>query len=245
MIKKAIKNVARELLGFIYFNFYRKNFPIIGNRALLYHAFGTKLKHDTYGISMELSKFKEQINFYSDNYNIINIRDYYLADNESLAITIDDGYKDNLDAIEILDKKNIPFTLYVTTNSIGKNNYLSENDIFSISNLGISTIGSHGCSHSRLSTLTNEKINTELKESKKVLEKITQTQIDTLSYPHGSYNNFVIDAAKKIGYKYAASSNKGINSRTTDNYLLRRSEIIQSDTINMIMKKINGYYDYY
>ena len=50
---------------------------------------------------------------------------------------------------------------------------------------------------------------------------------------------------KSIGYEYASSSIKGKNTKETNKYLLRRSEIIKSDSLSTITKKINGYYDYY
>ena len=49
----------------------------------------------------------------------------------------------------------------------------------------------------------------------------------------------------EIGYDYAASSIKGKNTTKTNKYLLKRSEIIKSDSLSTIIKKINGYYDYY
>ena len=41
------------------------------------------------------------------------------------------------------------------------------------------------------------------------------------------------------------SSLKGINNQSCNKYLLRRSEIINRDTIDSLKKKIIGYYDYY
>ena len=36
----------------------------------------------------------------------------------TISITIDDGYKDSLDAIEVLVEKNIPFSIYISTGFI-------------------------------------------------------------------------------------------------------------------------------
>ena len=71
-IKKLLKNTIKETLGFFYYNLYRKFTQTPGNRALIYHAFGSKYKHDTYGFSIDVAQFKEHIKFYTDNYNIIN-----------------------------------------------------------------------------------------------------------------------------------------------------------------------------
>jgi hypothetical protein len=62
-MKKYFKNKLKDTLGFLYYNSYLKYFQNIGNRALIYHAFGSKLKHDTYGMSVDIHKFEEQIKF--------------------------------------------------------------------------------------------------------------------------------------------------------------------------------------
>ena len=244
-MKKFLKNLIKDSVGYLYYNTYLKYFPVIGNRALIYHAFGSSLKHDTYGISINIKDFENQIKFYKSNYDIINIIDYAKLSINTLSITIDDGYKDNLYAIDILNKYNIPFTLYITTNNINSENYLSEDDIKEISMLKIAKIGSHCCNHLRLNLLTNEQIYSELKDSKKVLENIVGGHVENISYPHGGYNKYVLDILPSLGYKYAASSIKGKNNSKTNRYLLNRIEIIKSDSIKKIVNKINGYYDYY
>ena len=244
-MKKYFKNKLRDTLGFFYYNSYLKYFQNMGNRVLTYHAFGSKLKHDTYGFSVDLDKFEEQIKFYKDNYEIININEYKNYSIDTLSITIDDGYKDNIDAVNILNKYNIPFSLYVTTNTLNTPQYLSSDDIKSLSRLSNCEIGSHCYDHIRLNTLSNEKILYQLSESKKILENIINNKVIGISYPNGSYNEYVLSVLKVIGYDYAACSIKGKNTKETSNYLLRRSEVIQSDSLSTITNKINGYYDFY
>ena len=244
-IKKIFKNTVKESLGFIYYNSYLRYAQKPGNRALIYHAFGTKFKHDTYGFSIDIPKFKEHIKYYLDNFKIIPINKYMDHNIDTLSITIDDGYKDNLDAVEILNKYNIPFTLYVTLNTLDTEGYLSTEDIKSLSSLANCEIGSHSYDHVRLDTISNDKILYQLSESKKILESITGNKISGISYPYGSYNEYTLSVLKSIGYEYASSSIKGKNTKETNKYLLRRSEIIKSDSLSIITKKINGYYDYY
>ena len=43
-IKKLLKNTIKETLGFFCYNLYRKFTQTPGNRALIYHAFGSKYK---------------------------------------------------------------------------------------------------------------------------------------------------------------------------------------------------------
>ena len=245
MMKKYIKNATKDILGFLYYNSYLKYIQKPGNRVLTYHAFGSKLSHDTYGMSIKLNDFDDQLKFYKDNYNIINIQQYKNHGDDTLSITIDDGYKDNLEAVNILCKHDLPFTLYVTANTLDTRDYLSSSDIRSLSNLNNCEIASHSYDHIRLGTLDNQKILYQLTESKKVIEDIIGYSINGISYPSGSYNDYVVSTLASLGYEYAACSIKGKNDKDTNRFLLRRSEVIRSDTLPSITKKINGYYDFY
>ena len=100
-------------------------------------------------------------------------------------MTIDDGYKDTLNAIDILIKKNIPFTLYISPENLDKTYYLSSKDVKDISLINMCIIGTHGYSHKKLSTLDKAQQHTELQKSKIVLEELIGKEVNTLSYPHG------------------------------------------------------------
>lgn len=70
------------------------------------------------------SEFIKQMEYLENaNYNVISIDDLYNTDfkppKNSIIITFDDGYKDNLDIVyPILKKKNYPFTIYIISEII-------------------------------------------------------------------------------------------------------------------------------
>ena len=74
--------------------------------------------------------------------------------------------------------------------------------------------------------------------------KITNRSIESISLPHGSYNNDTFDVIKNNNYKRIATSIKGFN-RSANDMIIKRSEIIRHDNINLLVKKLKGYYDYY
>ncbi|MFH2058508.1 MAG: polysaccharide deacetylase family protein [Pseudomonadota bacterium] len=243
-----MKKQIKDFLANIYYVLYRKHNRLIGNRILLYHSIGTSLDFDTYGMSISKELFTRHINYLVDNFEIISVsRQTYdnELNRETVSISFDDGFKDNLYALELLEKKALPFSLYITTGYIGKKNYLDKREIQIFSESKFCTIGSHGTSHYPLSKLDYQKQYIELSDSKKILEDITGKEIRTMSYPHGAYNNSTIKALDDVGYNLVSSSHFGINTTQTMTYnRLKRIEMIASDDLVQLQKKLLGYYDY-
>lgn len=66
-------------------------------------------------------------------------------------------------------------------------------------------IGSHTITHPFLTKLTRDEIIYELAESKKIIEDKTGTQVKSIAYPNGDYNQTVIYCAKECGYEVGIS----------------------------------------
>ena len=68
---------------------------------------------------VSVSKFKEQLIFIKENYNIVSLDNLLNFENNNkfnVSITFDDGYKDNLTyALPILNELKIPSTIYIIT----------------------------------------------------------------------------------------------------------------------------------
>ena len=171
------KKIVKETIGYVYYHSFKK-FKSRGNRALIYHAFGSTLPHDTYGISIQMKSFMNHIDYLYDNYEFSKISDNH-SDKLTISITIDDGYKDTLDAIEYISRYQIPLSLYITTNMIGQK-YLNKEDLRNISSLTYCEIGTHGQTHTRLGTLSYKNQENELKTSMKCLEDIVKKLIACL-----------------------------------------------------------------
>lgn len=242
----SVKSKIKETLGFFYFNLYKKYLNEIGNRIILYHAIGTKLEFDTYGISISKQNFLEHIIFLKDNYEIIQIDDNYKTNlnRKTVSITFDDGFKDNLYALELLEKYNIPFTLYITTDFIGKKNYLNEQELQLFHKSKLCNLGVHGKSHRHLDKLDYKEQYIELQESKLCLENLLGNSITQMSFPHGCYNESTLKILDILGYNAVSSSHIGLNEiKSLDLKRLKRIEIVASDNLKQLSKKIDGYYD--
>lgn len=66
-------------------------------------------------------------------------------------------------------------------------------------------IGSHGCTHPRLTELADVELRRELEESKRVLEERLGRPCPSLAYPYSDHDGRVVAATHAAGYRYAAT----------------------------------------
>lgn len=103
-----------------------------------------------------------------------------------IFITLDDGYKNNLNAYRIFQKISDnrfrpAATLFVISDFIGRQNRLSREDLKRLGDSGYFSIQSHTAKHP---DLTKEKnLQHELKASKEVIQNITGKPVIALGYP--------------------------------------------------------------
>jgi peptidoglycan/xylan/chitin deacetylase (PgdA/CDA1 family) len=98
---------------------------------LTYHGIVEERKHDFWERNFTLRKdFEDHLRFFS-KYQILSTAEltHYIETNTypakpSFYITFDDGYKNNLTASELLKKKNIPWSLFITTQNISTGEYI-------------------------------------------------------------------------------------------------------------------------
>ena len=106
------------------------------------------------------------------------------------------------------------------------------------------TIGSHSVSHNKLIDLDDESTYNELNYSKSYLEDLLGKEIITLSYPHGKFNDRIIDKVYDAGYKLAFTSKFNRNKKIENKLSLCRSEIWNTDTVEIFNQKLIGNWDW-
>ncbi len=117
-----------------------------------------------------------------------------------VVITFDDGYKDNLTkALPILEKYGAKATVFVATKNLGMNeNFLTEDELRTLSQSPCVRIGSHTDGHYLLTGLSNADKEKQLSLSKRRLEEITGAPVDAFSYP-GGYSD---EVSRGLALKY-------------------------------------------
>jgi len=223
----------------------------LGFRILLYHAVGTPLEHDTYGISVRPELFERhmQVLAEADGLTVVDI--YAKQMSASLlrvAVTFDDGYKDTLNvAAPILLKYKIPFTVFVSSSFLQSKStlYLTQSDLRELAALPGVTIGSHGANHIPLACCDDTTLWHEVDESRRAIEDIIGKQVAGIAYPHGSANVRVRNAARRAGYTFGVCSRFDINDAGRDPLLLCRSEVVAGDSERVLLQKLCGSWDWY
>ncbi|MFN2599458.1 MAG: polysaccharide deacetylase family protein, partial [Pyrinomonadaceae bacterium] len=141
------------------------------------------------------------------------------SDHLRVAVTLDDGYKDNLyAAAPVLLKYGIPFTVFVVSSYVrdGSREYLSPSELMELAGLPGATVGSHGATHRPLAGCDDRTLRRELYGSRSRLEDITGKPVTFLSYPYGSVDRRIRDAAERAGYTRGGCSSFGMNERNRD-----------------------------
>jgi peptidoglycan/xylan/chitin deacetylase (PgdA/CDA1 family) len=214
----------------------------------MYHSFDSSRTEDYAAVSN--ANFYKQLEFIkTKGYKVISLNDYcrLLKDKKhiprnSVVITIDDGYKDNLEAVKILKAFDFPATLFVTVNRIGKPEFLSEADIRLILKETKINIGSHTLTHPDLPEVSNEELKKELSGSKYALARQFKTQIETLAYPGGAYDLKILKETEGSGYLCACTTNRGF-SKKLNMFSLRRIKATDRDTEFSLWAKLSGFYN--
>lgn len=125
-----------------------------------------------------------------------------------VAITLDDGYRDNYEnAYPIFKKYDVPFCIYVTTGYIGGTFNAREDKPLSLTNEQIKeldadslcTLGAHTVTHAHLCRLYAEDMKNEINDSIVVLQNILGHNIAHFAVPYGEENEEVIAILEKNG----------------------------------------------
>lgn len=124
--------------------------------VLFYHKI-SDLQQDINSLAVSVDEFEEQMQYVKEHYEIVCVNDNFANKTGNMvAITFDDGYEDNLvNALPILEKLEIPATVFVTTGNIGSDKELWHDEIVNLIFMGRyypeyfltnSTIYSYRCS---------------------------------------------------------------------------------------------------
>ncbi len=99
---------------------------------------------------------------------------------------------------------------------------------------------SHTVLHPCLTKCDNDEAKFEITNCKIILEKEYGFNINSLAFPNGDYSDREIEIAKKAGYKFCLTVDKGYNTISSDRYRLKRLDTNDTDNLDEFIVKISG-----
>jgi peptidoglycan/xylan/chitin deacetylase (PgdA/CDA1 family) len=172
-----------------------------------------------------------------------------------VGITFDDGYQNNLiNAAPVLKKYNFSATCYIVSESIGSSNswdldkkitqrpLMTKSEIFEWLNLGMD-IGAHTKTHVDLTSVSDNKVLEEIKDSKVNLEEIFKVPIYDFCYPFGKFNDLALTIVKNAGYLSATTMLRGKANSKSNRLQLPRIPINHRTLPHLFLTKILTKYE--
>ena len=150
-----------------------------------------------------MQTFKRQMELISDHQCSDSGRQTVL-----IEVTFDDGTEDHLLAAEVLAKLGLSGIFFVIVGRLNTPGYLNISNLRTLLALN-QRIGSHTITHRRLPLLSSQELNTELEQSKDMLEQESGRKIEWLAPPGGVLNDRVFRAALTAGYRYVRTMDWG------------------------------------
>jgi len=90
--------------------------------------------------------------------------------------------------------------------------HLSEQQVIDLSNAGVD-IAAHTLTHPDLTSLTLKEARYEIQKSKSVMTDLLGKDVNGFAYPAGFKSDEIVQLVKDTGFKYAVSTDSGVNYR--------------------------------
>jgi len=156
----------------------------------MYHRFGESKYPSTNTTKEQLEAHLSYLT--EKNFDFIFAKDLLKPETlskKTISITVDDAYLSFYEVgLPIFEKFNIPVTLFLNTENVGGNNYMSWIQLQDTLTRGVD-IQNHTHSHSSLSTLSVEEITNEIEKSQALIFDNLGIVPNLFAYPFGE-NSF-------------------------------------------------------
>lgn len=231
-----------------------------GVRVLMYHRVVPCERFDQ--LSVTPARFEQQMQWLARSCQVVSLADAVAQLQAArparpcVAITFDDGYRDNLvHALPVLQRLGLPATVFVTTafcdQAMRHPRYPSEDgqlhlDWHEVRALAAApgiTIGSHTLTHPYLQRVSPEQARAEIADSRRRIEQQIGRPVEFFCYPSGDVGPRELAGASAAGYRASVTVHPGLNRPGIDLQALRRTEITQNDGRLDFALKLAGAYD--
>jgi peptidoglycan/xylan/chitin deacetylase (PgdA/CDA1 family) len=176
---------------------------------------------------------------------------------KTVVITFDDGYHDFYQsAFPILNYFGFTATVFLPTAYIGESTVqfkghdcLTWSEVRELQKFGIS-FGSHTVTHPKLFGLGKDAIDSEIVNSKRVIEEKTGRAVNSFAYPYafpqanGEFRNMLRELLRGAGYSNGVCTMVGRAGFKSDPLFLERIPMNAFDDTALFHAKLSGAYDW-
>ena len=211
MINKILLPVASIIKFFIFFILLSNSIAVendskyyseeAGTLSLIYHRFNEN-KYPSTNVRMEI--FEKQIQIIRNkNYQFINPESFQKdfdkpKEDKKILLTIDDAFTSFYEnAWPFLKRNKIPFILFVSTEPVGKNGYMTWKQIKEVEKEKFAFIGNHSHSHEYLIDFSFDEFKSDINQSINIFRKELGYNPVFYSHPFGEYSLDHINFIKK------------------------------------------------
>jgi peptidoglycan/xylan/chitin deacetylase (PgdA/CDA1 family) len=214
--------------------------------VVVFHRVQKRVATDD-GLTVDVEMFERHCRFFRRHFRVVPLRNIVEklqrgeALTRELAITFDDGYRDNFEiAAPVLEKLSLPATFFVVTQWIGttvvpwwdgeaevRHPWMTWDQVRGLRQRGFD-IGAHTRTHVDLGRLSGMEAQREIFESRRELEREIGESAELFAYPYGGMdqmseaNRALVEEA---GFRCCCSSVGGINTAGTSPFHVRRIPI--------------------
>lgn len=144
---------------------------------------------------------------------------------KSVAVTFDDGYRDNyIEAFPRLRDRHMVATVFIITRKLNTPNGLTTDQVREMNKYGIE-IGSHTQHHVDLRNLNKAQLISEIAQSRINLINTIHCPVVSFCYPSGKYTPLAVDEVKQAGYLGAVTTQPGKVNKDSNLYLMPRIRV--------------------
>ena len=211
--------------------------------VLMYHA----VSNDCWGIRelfVSPERMEEQLQWLlQEGYTPILFEELAEADRieKPILLTFDDGYDDNyLHLFPLLQKYKVKANVFVITENVGREHFLTREQIQAMDESGLVSFQSHTATHPYLDELNEEALRAEFSRSQSYLRELLHKEPFVLCYPSGRHSSLARSVARDY-YSFGLLMSGGRSYSTSDDpFLVRRDYVARSTTLSQLKEMLKS-----
>jgi len=221
----------------------------------MYHSIGKPASNDSLQLRLDSTCFRKQVYYLLERgwkvKSVLEILTSKLAEEKVAAFSFDDGYENQIQAADILERFGAKGTFFVIPGLLSgrmpekgpwkKWRLMSKGQICALFEKG-HEIGAHSFTHlGPLQRLPKKTMEQEIYQCQEKLTSILGQRIKGFSYPHGGFSPNVLREVENAGFVYACTSRPEAVLSDSNPFVIPRIEVRGQDSCKKFLQKIDGH----